>query len=329
MRTQSIEFQSILADAIRRFLAHKRALGRRFDVEEKTLKLLDHFLVEREIGSLEAISADVIDAFLATRPRSTARSYNHLLGTVRRLFDWLMAQGVVAVSPVKATKRRQTTRRIPFLFDRNTAKRLLDVASKLPDNSLAPMRALTYRTIFALLYGLGLRVGEITRLCLGDVDFNRQLLVVRETKFYKSRLVPFGPQIANLLTTYLKSRQPCPGNLTNDAPLFSFVRNRPINPGTISLAFHALIPQLALSVPEGVSPPRLHDLRHSFAVGTLLRWYRSGIDPGSRLLALSTFMGHVSPVSTAEYLTITSDLLQVAAERFEKFASPLIRKELP
>lgn len=94
----------------------------------------------------------------------------------------------------------------------------------------------------------------------------------------------------------------------------------------MSTTFHKLVPRLDLDIPEGVSPPRLHDLRHSFAVGTLLRWYRSGMDPSARLLQLSTFLGHVSPASTAEYLTITSDLLREAGKRFERFASPLIQE---
>jgi site-specific recombinase XerD len=323
---QKEAFRSILAGGVSRFLDHKRAVGRRFDVEEKTLRLLDAFLIERDICSLDAVSSDVIDEFLTTRPRSTPRSYNHLLGTVRRLFNWLVEQQVLTISPVQAKVRRETTRRIPFLFDQKTATRLLDLAARLEDNPRAPMRATTYRTIFAILYGLGLRVGEVTRLCDQDLDFDRRLLIIRETKFYKTRLVPFGPRMSALLVTYMKARHPNRSFPTNDSPLFSFVRNRPVNPCTISQTFHALVPQLNLTVPDGVSPPRLHDLRHSFAVGTLLRWYRSGIDPGSRLLQLSTFLGHVSPVSTAEYLTITSDLLREAGERFERFAAPLVRE---
>lgn len=329
MRIRQIELKSIAAGEITRFLTEKRALGRRYDVEERTLRLLDRFLVQRAVGTLDAISSDTIDEFLATRPRSAARSYNHLLGTIRRFFDWLAEQGVLTVSPVQASPRRQTGRRIPFLFDRATMKRLLDLAAGLSDNPLAPMRAHTYRTIFSLLYGLGLRVGEVSRLLCQDVDFSRQLLVVRRTKFYKSRLIPFGPRMNGLLTAYLKVQSMRRGHAMPDSPLFTFVQNRSIHPGTISQTFHSLVPRLHLKIPDGVSDPRLHDLRHSFAVGTLLRWYRSGIDPQSRLLHLSTFLGHVSPVSTAEYLTITNDLLQEAGERFELFAAPLIREDVP
>jgi integrase len=86
------------------------------------------------------------------------------------------------------------------------------------------------------------------------------------------------------------------------------------------------VPQLGLSIAPGVSPPRVHDLRHVFAVGTLLRWYREGVDPATRLFRLSTFLGHVNPTSTAVYLTITSELLAAANRRFEGFAAPALKR---
>ena len=86
------------------------------------------------------------------------------------------------------------------------------------------------------------------------------------------------------------------------------------------MTFHALLPKLKLHIPPGVSPPRLHDLRHSFAVATLLRWYREGIDPNCRLMHLATFLGHVDPTSTSVYLTITEELLNQAAQRFQTLA---------
>ena len=95
-----------------------------------------------------------------------------------------------------------------------------------------------------------------------------------------------------------------------------------MHPGSASQTFHRLVTELALPVPAGVTPPRLHCLRHSFAVGCLLRWYRDGVDPQARLYRLSTFMGHVDPASTAIYLTITPQLLAEANQRFETFARP-------
>lgn len=211
----------------------------------------------------------------------------------------------------------KTDVRQPFLFDVSQARRLLQATAALPDNSRAAGRGSTYHAIFALCYGLGLRSGEACGLRIGDIDAQRQLLTVRGGKFGKSRLVPHGPRIGELLTRQVQRRR------ANDAdPLFSFDGRRSVHPCSASGVFHRLMAELAFPVPDGVHPPRLHCLRHSFAVARLTRWYREGVDAQTRLLRLSTFMGHVDPTSTAIYLTITPQLLTEANRRFEAFAAP-------
>src|ERR1019366_9424446 len=179
-------------------------------------------------------------------------------------------------SPVRARPRRDSARRIPFLVGPDDMQRLRDLVDTMVDNPLAPLRAATYKAIFILLYGLGLRVGEVSRLQLADVDFGRRLLVIRNTKFGKTRLVPFGPRIGDMLHEYRKHRGENPAP---DTAFFSFTRRGPVHPGTISQTFHHLVPRLCLVIPPGVASPRVHDLRHAFAVGTLLRWYREGVEP--------------------------------------------------
>ncbi|MCL5035141.1 MAG: tyrosine-type recombinase/integrase [Bacteroidetes bacterium] len=102
------------------------------------------------------------------------------------------------------------------------------------------MRGITYHMIFAVLYCLGLRVGEAARLLVGDIDWDRHLLLIRETKFYKSRLVPFGPRLGEVLKNYVEATRVRRGILSMQDPLFSFTANRTINPCTISQAFHGL-----------------------------------------------------------------------------------------
>ena len=321
-------FRGPLKAGIEMFLAHKRALGYKVRSTESALRLLDCFLVQQHLETVEAITPAVIEAFLASRPRTSPHSFNQLLEIVARLFDWLVARDLVPRSPVQLKPRRTTASRLPFLFDPPTARRLLDASEALPDTRNTLRRGLTYSTIFALLYGLGLRVSEVARLRLRDADLPRQLLIVRETKFAKSRLVPFGPRIGQLIADYLDCRTASLGMaaLMADLPIFSFRKGQPVSPCTISTVFHELVPQLALPILDGTRPPCVHSLRHSFAVGTLLRWYRNGLDPGSRLLQLSTFLGHVNPRSTAVYLTITTDLLMEASQRFENWAKPLIHQ---
>lgn len=321
-------FSSVLAEPMSAFLDHKRALDRRFATEEKALRLLDCYLLGQQIGSIKAITPAVLESFLISRPRRSPRSFNQLLGILRRLFEWMLAQGLIADCPLTTSPRRVTQQRTPFIFNPEQARRLLEAAARLACRPGAPHRGSTYRMIFALLYGLGLRVGEVSRLCVQDLDAQGRLLVIRESKFRKTRLVPFGPRIGTALADYLQQQLDRYGMIAPEQPLFSFSRNtsRPICPNTISWTFHQLLPELSLTLPTGVAPPHLHCLRHSFAVGTLLRWYREGVDPAARLIHLATFLGHVSPSSTAVYLTITGQLLQQASARFERFASPVLEE---
>lgn len=315
-------FHSPLASQIEQFLAIKRALGCKFATEDRMLRLFDRFLVEQRIDSLEDITGACLERFLASRDRVNPRSFNHLLGVVRRLFDWIVSQQGITVSPLQVRPRRETARRLPILFDSDANRLLLVTAGQLPDNPRAPMRGPTFETIFALLAGLGLRIGEVARLQCGDVDLERDVLQIRDTKFGKSRLVPFGPKLAQRVRGYLELRGrrgfPCTGS----APLFSWNGRHPVSTNTIRNVFRdKLLPQLAIDVPTGMFGPHVHGLRHSFAVRTLLRWYRQGLAPATRLNHLSTFLGHVNPTSTAVYLTITSELFQEANRRFEAFAS--------
>lgn len=322
--------QSFLGPDIDQFLAHKRSLGRRYDVEQKTLALFDSYLANNRIDGLHELTPARIDQFLLSRPRSRPRSYNHLRCTLGRLFSYLVDHGKLTETPLRSPPRRARYQRTPFIFDAEAATRLLSLSKTLPSKGGTMERGSTYFILFAVLYGLGLRVGEACRLSVNDLDLERRLLIIRETKFYKSRLVPFGPKLEELLVRHLRQRQgELGGTPADDQPLFCLRGGRPINPGTVSQTFHALIPQLHLQIPPGVSPPRLYDLRHSFATGTLTRWYRLGIDPQSMLLALSTFMGHVDISSTAVYLTTTPELLEHASRRFRGFAAATLGEGLP
>ena len=322
MNTVSTPQRCGLTAAATQFIAYKRALNRGYKTEAAALRLLERDLGQVGAEDLRNLTSVMLDSFLQSRPRNRPRSYNHLLGVVRRFFAWAIIQGLLETNPVQATLRRTTSTRRPYLFDVDEVRRLLTLARALPDWPIARHRGLVYETVFALLFALGLRVGEVSRLRLGDVDLQRAVLTIRASKFGKSRLVPFGPRVGERLQHYFERRFTV--SLSPDTPMFSFTRRGHVCPETVSQTFHALWPKLGLIIPPGVDPPRLHDLRHSFAVATLLRWYREGIDPNQRLLQLSTFLGHVDPTSTAVYLTITDQLLVQANARFRTQVLPRI-----
>ncbi len=189
-----------LETAVAGFIEHKRAIGRKYHSEEAELALLVRFAREHGAGRLADLTPALVDDFLASRPRARPRSFNHLRGVVSGLLQCAVINELIQTSPLTTRRRRASSGPVPFLFDMAQARRLLDAAGALPDNSRAAHRGQTYRTIFALCYGLGLRAGEACGLRLGDVDPDRQLLVVRGGKFGKSRLVPHGPRIGELVT---------------------------------------------------------------------------------------------------------------------------------
>ncbi len=315
--------EGLLAESIKLYLAHKHSLGKQLAKVGPMLHLLDGYLLANGVAGVGQITAVHLNAFVMSRSRRSPRSHNGLIGAVRGLLDWMVVHEVLPESPLRCELRRVTSTRRPFLFDPDQARRLLQVAEQLPSNPRAQTRGETYKMIFARLYGLGLRVGEASRLCRKDIDLDNQLLIIRQTKFGKDRLVPFGPKMARAIASFLDLEESRFGPIPSECPAFSFNKRKrtPIGTNTISWVFHRLLPALQLTVPTGVAPPHLHCLRHSVAVGTLLRWYRTGVDPMSRLFDLSTFLGHVSPSSTAVYLTITTELLDCASERFAHFAA--------
>jgi len=172
-----------LSSAAGLFIAYKRALGRKYHSEERELRLLVRFADSHGAGRLGQLTPALLEEFLASRPRSRPRSFNHLRGVVAGLLDWAVTCELLDSSPLQVRRRRVTSSRIPFLFDARQARQLLDAAAALPDGPRAPQRGLIYRGIFALCYGLGLRAGEACGLRLGDIDSGRDLLIVRGGKF--------------------------------------------------------------------------------------------------------------------------------------------------
>jgi len=310
-----------LDQAVAGFLNCQRALARKYHSEEAELRLLQRFAAGRGATRLEDLTPALLEDFLASRPRMQPRSFNHLLGAVGCLLDWAVSQQLLDSSPLRARRRRTAAARIPFLLDLAQARQLLDAAAALPDGTRSPGRGPVYHAVFALCYGLGLRGGEACGLHAGDIDRDRELLIIKGGKFGKTRLVPHGPKIGQMLEEQLRRRSR-DGRIADDAPLSTFNGRASISRHSASTVFAQLACDLGFTAPAGTSPPRLHSLRHSFAVGCLLRWYRQGLDPAARLPQLSTFMGHVDPSSTAVYLTITPALLEQASLRFEALAEP-------
>jgi integrase len=225
--------------------------------------------------------------------------------------------------PDLKTFPRPSHPRPPRLVSPAEVGQLLATAGALPASHRNPLRAPTVRLALVLLFCCGLRRGELLRLRIQDFDRREDVLRIEATKFHKSRLAPLPPSVADEVRRYLALRR---DPLRPDAPLLSS------NPGSeheTPYCGHGLAENwqlLCLTVgvfDERGRPPRLHDLRHSFAVAALDRWYRQGVDVQSKLPHLATYMGHVSIASTHYYLRLSPELGQSTSRRFHQYANRL------
>ena len=182
------------------------------------------------------------------------------------------------------------------------------------------MEAHTFRTLLLLLYGAGLRVSEALSLNLRDVGLQEAVLVIRDTKFFKTRLVPLGRELNDVITEYAKQRKKAKHSQSGDAPFFVTRLGARVPLYLLQRGFRRLRTQAGVRREDGARyQPRLHDLRHAAAVHRLTAWYREGKNVQRLLPLLSTYLGHVDIVSTQLYLTVTPEVLHEANKRFAKY----------
>lgn len=318
---------------VRSYIELQRALGKDYRGQEIALNELDRFLNAQAILSPQALTPALVECWLGTLTCGV-RTRIHKARFAHRFFEYLRSVSAVTNNPITwlltSPYRLPRSSFKPFIFVQEQLAAILAEAKRLPENHMCSSRAATCTTMLTLLCALGLRHGEVRRLRLRDLDADRQVLFIAQTKFHKNRYVPFGPKVGQCLQGYLEVRKTLLRPFQDDDPLFVTKRRNPLCPATLLHAFRDILRTLGITGIPGQSPPRLHDIRHSFAVGRLLRWYREGVDVQSRLAALSTFMGHISLQSTEVYLTITDDLLREANVRFHRqFGSQFDEKGHP
>ncbi len=243
------------------------------------------------------------------------RKHEVLVGFYR----YAIARGYCAVSPLPTLVPKRPPAFVPYIYSHMELQRLLE-ATSLCKHPGCKVRAYTYRALLLLLYGAGLRISEALALTLNDVSLSTALIQIRETKFYKTRLVPIGPDLVNVLTRYASQRKN-DHSAQPDQPFFVSRTGSAIPPWAPDLIFNRLRRRAKVERHDGGRfQPRLHDIRHSFAVHRLTSWYRHGADVQRLLPQLATYLGHVNVAATQRYLTMTLELLREASQRFEHYA---------
>jgi integrase/recombinase XerD len=305
-----------LPDLISAYLAYRRALGARMKGEAFMLRA---FCKSVASPSPSALTVGQVRAYLyrgCVSPQTVAKRHRALNGFYR----YLATRHGIHLPALPRAPKASTTTFVPYIYSHAEIRRLLQAAPVACQNPLALLDEDTLRAVLLLLYGAGLRLGEAIRLDVGDVDLDEAVLTVKRTKFFKTRLVPLGKDLARVLIDY---RQYCgrPPTPDGERAFFQMRNDERIEQFAVERAFRRLCKIAQVSRQGGARrQPRMHDLRHTAAVHRLIAWYRRGADLQYLLPRLATYLGHKDLSGTQHYLTLTPPLLQEASKRFERYA---------
>lgn len=300
---------SALRQALKRYVRMRRGFGYRYNKEERCL--------EDFVTFMETAQATVITRKLALVWISQGnRTSRQLRLSAVRGFTRHLSNIEITTETLPAGIFRSPRRPRPYIYGEDEIGRLLEAT--LSWGLAKGINRSTYHCLFGLLAATGMRLGEAINLKRADVDLERGLLTLREAKGGKDRLVPLHPTTTQALADYALRRHDC--RACRKSPWFFVLRGgKRLRPQYPERIFISVSRRIGLRDPEPHSRgPRLHDLRHTFAVNTILRWYRAGDDVERLLPTLSTYLGHSKIRDTYWYLSACPELMSAAASRLEE-----------
>jgi integrase len=298
--------------AVEDYLALRRRLGFKLHMEGRWLQQLAVFLVQR--GSCRITTRLALE--WATQPAHALPAHQaRRLSVVRTFAQYRAAHDPRTEVPPLGLLAHRYQRKQPYIYTDDEIGRLLQAARQLP--SQTGLRSRTYTTLLGMLVVTGMRISEVVGLDRDDVDLTKAVLTIRKTKFGKSRLVPLHPSTQRALKRYADDRD----RILQKPMTTSFLRGDHggrLTVNVVEQTFVKLSRQVGLRGPSDRRGPRLHDLRHRFAVRTLMRWYRTGVDVERHLPELSTYLGHAHPTDTYWYLSAVPELMRLVVKRLEQ-----------
>lgn len=310
-----------LLELVNTYVAFKRSLGMRFTTQPRMLRRFSRVLGDIDVRDVTPYAVRV---FLdGERPLTNTWFLNYSL--LRGLFSFAVSRGLVGRSPLPDCTPAPLPPFRPHIYSTSELSSLLRATSVLK-SARNPMQPLTFRALLLILYGTGMRVGEALRLSLRDAVLHNRVLTIRDTKFFKSRLVPIGPRLAAELLAFRQLRSTLPMPLLEGSAFFASSTGRALPYQHVITLFQRVRKAAGLKRDEGSSyPPRLHDLRHTAAVHRIIAWYRQDADVQRLLPQLATYLGHKDLRGTQRYLSMTPELLEQACLRFQHYADPEAR----
>jgi site-specific recombinase XerD len=297
---------------IEQYISYQRSLGSSFGSEARILRAFGRARGPR--GSIAGVRVEHVDVFLG-RARPVTRTWFTRLSCLRCFFRYAMSRGYATTAPLPTILPKRPPTFVPHIYSREELRLLLQMVE--PQQCHSILEPATMRTMVLVYYGTGLRLSEATNLTRADVDLSGALLTIRNTKFGKTRLVPMGPQLNRVLVQYDRTR---PKGRRADAPFFATRVGDPVPPWLFQRKFWLLCDRAGIRRSDTGARPRVHDMRHTFAVHRLTSWYQQGADVQRLLHHLSVYLGHIHLRHTQVYLSMTPQLLREASQRFERYA---------
>jgi integrase/recombinase XerD len=314
-------YGSHLGAVIREHVERMQTLGFRYN-ETRFLRF-DRFLQRQPEAAKQTLST-LVRQYASLAGSAATKLERIKLGRV--LARALDRRGIPTAAPERDRMLVQEMVRMryrPYIYTEDEIRMLLETARRFPSPK-ALLRPLTLHTMLVLGYCAGLRMGEIVGLELKDIDLKAGTIEVRDTKFFKSRLLPLSSDAVTALQAYMKAREKAGASCNPEASLFWHEKGG-YGYFVAETLLRRVIQRAGLRKTSGRGGPRVHDLRHTFVVHRMTQWYRQGINPQGHLAYLAAYLGHRDIHSTLVYLTITQEVLQRANERFRTAETEVLR----
>lgn len=300
---------------IKRHLKLRRSLGFIYKNAEYNLDEFDQYLKKR-FPKCKTITRDIVIAHLEATKNLGAKTRSSRVTCLRQFCRFMLQFDPATYIPEKGLVPAGITHVKPYIFSEADVIKLMGLARQMRPRP--PLLPHTYETMIGLLWTTGLRIGEVVRLNLEDVDLEGGILCIKQTKFFKSRLVPLSLSVVKALRAYKSQRDKAEHSQSPDAPFFVNQRRRRCITATAPRTIKGLIRELNFKNIQG-RHARVHDLRHAFATRWLGDLYRTGKDPTAYLPVLATYLGHANIANTQTYLHPSIKTLSGAGEKFNLY----------
>ena len=300
----SPSFNSVFSNNLYDFLNFKRSLGYKYKSEARMLKRIDNFFVLEQLDRLE-LSEDTVLKWSLKRETESSKTHSIRVSVMRQFALYLNKNGIPSVLPQQVSKSMFSKSFTPYIFTHEQIVALIGNADNMPKASGQSKINIIFPAILRVLYCCGLRLSEATTLRVSDFDLDCGIITIRDGKNDNNRIVPLSASLKTYMSYYLDKIHPVP---KDSDFLFPNPFKEQYAPGTIYNYFRKILWQSGISHGGSGKGPRLHDLRHSFAVHSLKKWILEGHDTYILLPVLSTYLGHKNIYATEKYLRLTSEM---------------------